>query len=158
MMAVVPGGKASAGGSSSAATNLASSAVAPGRNLFAKWTVVAAALLAATGCTGSGGGLSIGTYTSPGSLIMTFSGHVQDQNGIALAGYGVSIDGVTPVKTDALGNYKENVPTVAVPATGSPIEVFDPSNRLAHEEVRQISTAVCIQALTPIVVGPPTPP
>jgi hypothetical protein len=118
-------------------------------------TIMAASLVA--GCGASGGGTSTGSYTTAGSLIMTLSGTVIDQNGAVLPGYGVSINGTKPVKTNTAGDFTLNIPTIAITPQNT-IQVFDPRNLLAHAETRRIDTADCVQTLTPIVVGPPTPP
>lgn len=117
-----------------------------------------ATLLAAlAGCGATGGGVSVGNYTGAGSLNMDLSGKVVDQNGNPLSGFSVSIDNSTPVATDDTGSYALTIPTVDIVPENS-IRVFNTANDLAHVEDRAINTAICIQTLQPIVVGPPGPP
>jgi len=129
------------------------------RNIWIASRIGAAVLIAAslTGCGASGGGVSVGNFTGSGTTTMTLSGQVVDSNNAPLAGYTVSIDNSTPVPTDSTGNYSLNIPTIQIIPQNA-IRVFDKKNLLAHTEDRPIDTAICIQTLQPIIVGPPRPP
>ena len=122
--------------------------------------LIGAAILSAvsmTGCGASGGGVSVGNFTGSGTLDMTLSGVVVDSNNAPLPGYTVSIDNHKPALTDRTGNYSMDIPTIDILPKNT-IRVFDAKNALAHVESRPIDTAICVQTLQPIVVGPPGPP
>jgi hypothetical protein len=123
---------------------------------FAAGAIALTGVLAGCGG-GGGGGTSVGTYTGSGSLNMTLSGVVEDSNNAPLPGYAVSIDNSQPVTTDRTGSYTITIPTIDIVARNS-IKVYNTSNLLAHTENRAIDTAICVQTLQPIVVGPPSPP
>ena len=117
-----------------------------------------AAVISTAGCGASGGGVTVGNYTGSGTTTMNLSGALVDSNGVALRGYSVVIDNHRSKQaSDAAGNYEVDVPTIEI-VQNNTIEVFDPKNALAHRETRAIDTAICVQTLQPIVVGPPGPP